>query len=237
LLAAVVYILVTAGGQVAIGRFLIAIGRSLIAIGRSLINCGARLLAIRTSLIAVRAVLVTVRGHLFKVRTRPLAFMFTCCHPVASLRRRATSRWSKAGYHSPTINVFPFASRPSRRRAQHQLSAGKPGAYRVKISRRDAKGPRSTHTSCPFVSDGIESGLRQAKDAARGRDVALAGGASVVNQYLAAALVNEIDVSIARLILGAGERLFAGLDRGTLKLKQIWTVDAHGVTHIKYEVG
>jgi dihydrofolate reductase len=91
-------------------------------------------------------------------------------------------------------------------------------------------------TTFHFVSDGIESALTQAKEAARGRDVWLAGGASVVNQYLAARLVDEIDVSIAPLILGAGERLFEGLDRGTLSLKQIRTVDAPGVTHIKYDV-
>jgi dihydrofolate reductase len=91
-------------------------------------------------------------------------------------------------------------------------------------------------TTFHFISDGIESALTQAKDAARGLDVWLAGGASVVNQYLAARLVDEVDVSIAPLILGAGARLFQGLDRGTLKLKQVRAVDAPGVTHIKYEV-
>ena len=92
-------------------------------------------------------------------------------------------------------------------------------------------------TTFYFVSDGIESALRQAKDAAQGHDVALGGGASVVNQYLAAGLVEEIDISIAPLILGTGERLFAGLDYGALKLKQIRAVDAPGVTHIKYQLG
>jgi dihydrofolate reductase len=92
-------------------------------------------------------------------------------------------------------------------------------------------------TTFHFVSDGIESALRQAKDAAHGRNISLPGGASVVNQYLVARLVDEIDLSIAPLILGAGERPFAGLDRGMLKLKQIRAVDAPGVTHIKYEVG
>ena len=92
-------------------------------------------------------------------------------------------------------------------------------------------------TTFHFVSDGIESALRQAKDASQERDVSLPGGASVVNQYLAAGLVDEIDISIAPLILGTGERLFRGLDRRTLKLKQIRAVAAPGVTHIKYEVG
>jgi dihydrofolate reductase len=81
-----------------------------------------------------------------------------------------------------------------------------------------------------------QSALIQAKDAARGRDVWLAGAASVVNQYLAARLVDEIDVSIAPQILGAGARLFEGLDRGTLELEQIRAVDAPWVTHIKYQV-
>ncbi|MHB1468663.1 MAG: dihydrofolate reductase family protein [Solirubrobacteraceae bacterium] len=91
-------------------------------------------------------------------------------------------------------------------------------------------------TTFHFVSDGIESALEQAKDAAGGLDVSLAGGASVVNQYLVAGLVDEISISIAPLILGTGERLFQGLDRETLKLKQVRTVGAPGVTHIKYEV-
>ncbi|MGO9899603.1 MAG: dihydrofolate reductase family protein [Solirubrobacteraceae bacterium] len=92
-------------------------------------------------------------------------------------------------------------------------------------------------TTFHFVGDGIESALAQASAAAKGQDIWLAGGASVVNQYLAARLVNEIDVSIAPVILGDGERLFAGLEFDSLRLKQIRAVDAPGVTHIKYEVG
>jgi dihydrofolate reductase len=91
-------------------------------------------------------------------------------------------------------------------------------------------------TTFHFVSDGIESALIQAKEAAGEHDVWLAGGASVVNQYLAARLIDEIDISIAPLILGAGARLFEGLDRGTLELEQIRAVDAPGVAHIKYQV-
>lgn len=91
-------------------------------------------------------------------------------------------------------------------------------------------------TTFHFVTDGIESALAQAKDAAQGRDVWLAGGASVANQYLAAGLVDEIDVSIAPVVLGGGERLFEGLERGSLKLEQVRAVDAPRVTHIKYRV-
>jgi dihydrofolate reductase len=92
-------------------------------------------------------------------------------------------------------------------------------------------------TTFHFVTDGIASALAQAKDAAQGQDIWLAGGASVVNQYLAAGLVDEVDISITPVIMAGGERLFEGLQRGALKLTQIQAVDAPGVTHIKYQVG
>ena len=97
--------------------------------------------------------------------------------------------------------------------------------------------PMKGGTTFHFVTDGIQSALTQAKDAASGRDIWLAGGASVANQYLAAGLVDEIDLSIAPVILGGGARLFEGLERGSLKLEQVRAVDAPGVTHIKYRVG
>ena len=56
------------------------------------------------------------------------------------------------------------------------------------------------------------------------------------NQYLAAGLVDEIDVSISPMILGGGERLFEGVEPGALTLAQVRAVDAPGVTHIKYEL-
>lgn len=91
-------------------------------------------------------------------------------------------------------------------------------------------------TTFHFVSDGIESALNQATDAADGTDIWLAGGAATVNQYLAAGLVDEIDISIAPVILGAGERLFAGLGPDSLRLEQVRAAEAPGVTHIKYRV-
>ncbi len=91
-------------------------------------------------------------------------------------------------------------------------------------------------TTFIFVSDGIESALAQAKEAAAGADVSLGGGASTVNQYLAAGLVDELDISIAPVFLGAGERLFLGTEPGRLSLQQIRSVEGPGVTHIKYAV-
>jgi dihydrofolate reductase len=85
-----------------------------------------------------------------------------------------------------------------------------------------------------FVTDGIESALEQAKQAADGRDVLLGGGASVVQQYLAAGLVDEFELHLVPVLLGDGERLLENV--GDLKVEQLRAVEAPGVTHIKYRV-
>jgi dihydrofolate reductase len=91
-----------------------------------------------------------------------------------------------------------------------------------------------TDTTFTFVTDGIESALAQARDAAEGKDVYIGGGADIINQYLAAGLVDELEVHISPLILGGGERLFDGV--GDLKLEQLRAVEAPGVAHLKYRV-
>jgi dihydrofolate reductase len=91
-------------------------------------------------------------------------------------------------------------------------------------------------TTFHFVTDGIESALARAKEAAADEDVWLAGGSSAVDQYLAAGLVDEIDISIAPVILGGGARLFADVGDAAVRLDQVRAVDAPGVTHIKYRV-
>jgi dihydrofolate reductase len=83
-----------------------------------------------------------------------------------------------------------------------------------------------------FVTDGIESALEQARTAAGEKSVSLGGGASVAQQYLAAALLDELVVSIVPILLGGGARLFENL--GDAKLEQIESVAAPGVTHIRY---
>jgi len=85
-----------------------------------------------------------------------------------------------------------------------------------------------------FVTDGIESALEQAKQAADGRDVLLGGGASVVQQYLAAGLVDEFELHLVPVLLGDGERLLEHV--GDLQVEQVRAVEAPGVTHIKYRV-
>jgi dihydrofolate reductase len=91
-------------------------------------------------------------------------------------------------------------------------------------------------TTFHFVTDGIESALAQAKEAAGGKDVSLGGGASVAQQYLAAGLIDEIDLSLVPVLLRGGERLFANLGDGDTGLEQIRVVEAPGVTHVKYRV-
>jgi dihydrofolate reductase len=89
-------------------------------------------------------------------------------------------------------------------------------------------------TTFTFVTDGIESALTQAKEAAGDMDVFLGGGADSINQYLAAGLVDEIELHVAPIMLGGGERLFEGV--GDLKLEQLRAVEAPGVAHLKYRV-
>jgi dihydrofolate reductase len=92
-------------------------------------------------------------------------------------------------------------------------------------------------TTFHFVTEGVESALEQAKEAAGGKDVSLGGGASVAQQYLAAGLLDEIEISLVPLLLGRGERLFDNLDSADIRLEQVRTVEAPGVTHVKYRVG
>jgi dihydrofolate reductase len=91
-------------------------------------------------------------------------------------------------------------------------------------------------TTFNFVTDGLESALAQARDAAGGKDVVIAGGASVVQQSLVAGYVDEVNVSLVPLLLGAGERLFDNLGAAVPRLEQVRVVEAPDVTHIKYRV-
>jgi dihydrofolate reductase len=89
-------------------------------------------------------------------------------------------------------------------------------------------------TTFTFVTDGIGSALEQAKQAAGELDVLLGGGANVVQQYLAAGLVDEFELHVVPIVLGDGERLLDNV--GSLRLEQVRAIEAPGVTHIKYRV-
>jgi dihydrofolate reductase len=97
--------------------------------------------------------------------------------------------------------------------------------------------PKQGGTTFTFVTDGVESAIDQARAAAQDKDVAIGGGASVVQQALGAGLLDEIQLNLVPILLGGGTRLFAGSDgvrQPQLELGRI--VDAPGVTHIRYRV-
>jgi dihydrofolate reductase len=93
-------------------------------------------------------------------------------------------------------------------------------------------------TTFTFVTDGIESALEQARAAAGDDDVAVAGGADVVQQYLAAGLLDEIQLHVVPLLLGEGVRLFDGpVADAPRSLEPTRVIESPtGVTHLKYRV-
>jgi dihydrofolate reductase len=96
--------------------------------------------------------------------------------------------------------------------------------------------PMRGGTTFHFVTDGIESALSQARRTAAGKDVLIGGGASTIQQFLAAGLVDEVNVSVVPLFLGGGESLFANLGDSALRLEQTRVVEAPGVVHLRYRV-
>jgi dihydrofolate reductase len=90
-------------------------------------------------------------------------------------------------------------------------------------------------TTFTFVTDGIEPALEQARPAAGDRDVLVAGGASVVQQYLNAGLLDELQIHIAPVFLGAGVRLLDGLD-AAIGLESARVIESPEVTHLRYRV-
>ncbi|HYP48742.1 MAG TPA: dihydrofolate reductase family protein [Thermoleophilaceae bacterium] len=89
-------------------------------------------------------------------------------------------------------------------------------------------------TTFTFVTDGIEAALADAREKAGNKDVAIAGGASTINQYLGAGLLDELHLHIAPTILGSGERLLE--DVGDPTLEPIEVVASPAATHIKYRI-
>jgi dihydrofolate reductase len=91
-------------------------------------------------------------------------------------------------------------------------------------------------TTFHFVTDGIERALELAKQAAAGQDVRLWGGAHAIQQYMAAGLLDELELALVPVLLGDGERIFDNLGDTEPQLELVRVVDAPGVTHLKYRV-
>jgi dihydrofolate reductase len=91
-------------------------------------------------------------------------------------------------------------------------------------------------TTFTFVTEGIEAAIEQAKEATSGKDVAIGGGASAIQQALAAGLVSELQLHVVPILLGGGTRLFDNLASSELDLEPVRAVEAPGVTHLKYRI-
>jgi dihydrofolate reductase len=91
-------------------------------------------------------------------------------------------------------------------------------------------------TTFHFVTDGIESAYEQAVAAAGGKDITLGGGASTVQQSIAAGLLDELQLNLVPILLGDGERLFDGLGGAPAGFERTRVLEAPGVTHLRYRI-
>ena len=87
-------------------------------------------------------------------------------------------------------------------------------------------------TTFHFVTDGIETALKEARKAVNGKDIRIGGGVSTIRQFLQAGYIDEIHFALAPVLLGAGEHLFTGIDMHRLGFKNIKKVDGEKATHL-----
>jgi dihydrofolate reductase len=92
-------------------------------------------------------------------------------------------------------------------------------------------------TSFDFVSEGIESAVEQAKAAAGDGDVSIGGGASTIQQTIAAGLLDQIQIHLVPIMLGGGVRLFEDMEPQRTEFELTRVIDSPGVTHLRYRVG
>jgi dihydrofolate reductase len=87
-------------------------------------------------------------------------------------------------------------------------------------------------TTFHFVTDGLESALKQAKAAATGKDVRIGGGVSVIRQFLLAGQIDEMQFAVSPVLLGEGENLFSGINLPQLGFSVEKTVAGENATHV-----
>jgi dihydrofolate reductase len=95
---------------------------------------------------------------------------------------------------------------------------------------------RQGGTTFNFVTDGVHSALAQARKAAAGKDVQISGGASTVRQFIDAGLVDDLQVHVSAVLLGAGLPLFDGSRTVPFELERVRVMDSPGVTHLAYRL-
>lgn len=95
---------------------------------------------------------------------------------------------------------------------------------------------RQGGTTYAFVTEGIEAALARAREAAGDRDVAVLGGADIVQQCIRAGMVDELRLHIVHILLGGGTRFFGGLSTDGIPLARTNLIDADGVTHLTFRL-
>lgn len=91
-------------------------------------------------------------------------------------------------------------------------------------------------TTFTFVSDSIESLLKQAQAAAGGKDISVAGGANIAQQFMEAGLLDEMQIHLVPVLLGDGVRLFDHISTAQIELESNRVVASVGVTHLKFRI-
>jgi dihydrofolate reductase len=89
-------------------------------------------------------------------------------------------------------------------------------------------------TTFYFVNDGIESALRQAREVAGNKDIRISGGANVIQQYLNAGLVEELEIALAPIMFGSGRRLFENLQEPLAQFRVDNVISTPDATHLRY---
>src|ERR1700747_2496842 len=99
-----------------------------------------------------------------------------------------------------------------------------------------APGEARGGTPFPFVNDGIEPALDQARATAGDRDVRIAGGGATILEFVNAGLIDEFTIALSPVLFGSGVRLFEGVDAGRVALEPVRAEPTHRVTHLTYAV-
>ena len=89
-------------------------------------------------------------------------------------------------------------------------------------------------TTFYFVNDGLESALEQARSSAGGRDIRIAGGADVIQQYLNLGIIDELEIALAPVLFGGGRRLFDNLHDALPRFRIDRVLDTPAATHLRY---
>ena len=115
---------------------------------------------------------------------------------------------------------------------------GNPFGVPVFVLTHHPREPLASNGEPPFtfVTEGIGAALEMATRSAQGKDIEVGGSASVARQYLAAGLLDEINVHLVPVLLGAGLRVFDHVALSGVSLEQVRAVEAPGVTHLRFRV-